>query len=60
VLGRTVGDDGVVVGYAVFVHDRGVALPLAPSELAPTGRHDHRESFYDGITVSPRGLPVDQ
>jgi hypothetical protein len=62
ILGKAAEDDGPVVGYAVSLYERrGETWSLEPDELEPTGRHDRRESFYDGtsVKVSARGELVE-
>jgi hypothetical protein len=52
VLGKAVEDDGEIVSYAVAIYERdGICWSVAPSDLEATGRHDRRESFYDGTSI---------
>jgi len=52
VLGTAVEDDGEVVSYAVAIYERdGMCWSVTPSDLEATGRHDRRESFYDGTSI---------
>jgi hypothetical protein len=62
VLGKAVEDDGQIVSYAVAIYERGgICWSVAPSDVEATGRHDRRESFYDGtsIRVSKDGEVLD-
>jgi hypothetical protein len=55
-------DGGRIVSYAISIYDRdGICWNVEPADLEPTGRHDRRESFYDGssLRVSVRGELLD-
>jgi hypothetical protein len=52
VRGTAIEDDGEIVSYAVAIYERdGICWSVAPSDLEATGRHDRRESFYDGTSI---------
>jgi hypothetical protein len=55
-------DEGRIVSYAISIYDRdGMCWSVDPADLEATGRHDRRESFYDGssLRVSVRGEVLD-
>jgi hypothetical protein len=62
VLGISAEDDGEIVGLPSRSYERaGGSWMLQPADLEGTGRHDRRETFYDGssIRVSQAGEIVD-
>jgi hypothetical protein len=53
ILGKSTDDDtpdGVIVGYAVSISDRG-SYSVDPDMVLPTGRKARREDFYTGESI---------
>ncbi|MBK6907483.1 MAG: immunity protein 31 [Rhodocyclaceae bacterium] len=61
ILGKSVDDDGSVVGYAVHVYATGACWSVKGNDLCATGEFDKRETFYSGesIRVNVRGEIVE-
>ncbi len=51
VLGKSVEDDGSLVGYAVHIYATGECWSVNERDLAATGEFDRRETFYSGASI---------
>ncbi len=51
VLGKSVEDDGTLVGYAVHIYATGECWSVKERDLVATGEFDKRETFYSGASI---------
>lgn len=51
VLGKSVEDDGTLVGYAVHIYSTGECWSVKERDLIATGEFDRRETFYSGAST---------